>query len=282
MKCRMLMAMLAALFVSVGANAQMQVDMTPNTGKLQGGASKVVTSVFTVELKGGKVVKTGKPDPWGEVGVYPQDAVQTFDKDGRLLTSETEMDGVTTKCEYAYTGDNLTEEKRYDNGALFSVKRYSYVAGKLSEISEDMFIGGEKSTNVYPVDNSKIKTDAEGNTVEYGYSESDYVKKDKEGKIVEFSMNNEMDETASYYDCRDRFGEPQEIIANYYESVSFDYIKQQIRKRNIVRNTFIGIISVAVISFTAWRAYDYMEFVKNYQPPCPDCYYEIETYEIIE
>ena len=193
MKCRKLMAMLAALFVSVGANAQMQVDMTPNTGKLQGGASKVVTSVFTAELKGGKVVKTGKPDPWGEIGVYPQEAVQTFDKDGRLLTSETEMDGVTTKCEYAYTGDNLTEEKRYDNGALFSVKRYSYVAGKLSEISEDMFIGGEKSTNVYPVDNSKIKTDAEGNTVEYGYSESDYVKKDKDGKIVEFSMNNEMD-----------------------------------------------------------------------------------------
>lgn len=227
MKCRKLMAMLAALFVSVGANAQMQVDMTPNTGKLQGGASKVVTSVFTAELKGGKVVKTGKPDPWGEVGVYPQDAVQTFDKDGRLLTSETEMDGVTTKCEYAYTGDNLTEEKRYDNGALFSVKRYSYVAGKLSEISENMFIGGEKSTNVYPVDNSKIKTDAEGNTVEYGYSESDYVKKDKEGKIVEFSMNNEMDgyvEVRKYvYDGQGRLVkmsiEEGAVLTYFYDSM---------------------------------------------------------------
>ena len=110
----------------------------------------------------------------------------------------------------------------------------------------------------------------------YGKKERQFLR-----KLID-AMNNEMDETASYYDCRDRFGEPQEIIANYYESVSFDYIKQQIRKRNIVRNTFIGIISVAVISFTVWRAYDYMEFVKNYQPPCPDCYYEIETYEIVE
>lgn len=109
-----------------------------------------------------------------------------------------------------------------------------------------------------------------------------YGKKEKQflRKLIE-TINNEMDEAASYYECRDRFGEPQEIVANYYESISFDYIKQQIHKRNIIRNGLIGIISVAVISFTAWRAYDYMEFVKNYQSVCPDCYFEIEMGESV-
>lgn len=208
MKLKRMLGLLAGLLVTASATAQMQVDMTPATGALKGGARKVVTTVFTAEMRGGKIVKTGKPDPWGEIGVYPQEAVQTYDGNGQLIAMSTTADGVETRYEYKYADGRLTEESRYDGGTLFSVRHYRYEAGKPAGMSEDMFIGGEKTTNDYPVDASKIKTDAAGNTIEYGYSQNDFVKRDKAGRLVEFSMYNEMDdyvEARTYtYDAQGR------------------------------------------------------------------------------
>lgn len=56
-----------------------------------------------------------------------------------------------------------------------------------------MYVGGDKTTNEYPVDASKVEY-VDGNRVEHGETERDYVVKDAAGRVLKESFYNEMDE----------------------------------------------------------------------------------------
>lgn len=142
---------LAAMMFATSAMGQLQYDMTPDTGPVKGGANKVVTEVFTVEKKNGKWVRAGKPDPWGEMGVYPEESECTYDRNGKLTSKTTVFEGTKTEYAYQYTTDGkLAETKKTENGKLTSVMRYRYTAGKLTGTSEDTFYNGQKVRRTHP------------------------------------------------------------------------------------------------------------------------------------
>lgn len=228
MGIKKMLTTLAAVVCATSAMGQLQYDMTPDTGPVKGGASKVVTEVFTVEMKNGKWVRSGKPDPWGEMGVYPEESVCTYRRDGRLQTKSTTFDGVSSECTYQYDANGLLSEKRTtENGKLQSIMRYRYTAGKLTGTSEETYYNGQKSTQDTPVTTGKTETDAAGNVTEHGDQPSDYVKRDKQGRLREFSINNEMD---GYVDSRkytyDEEGRVVKIEVSDGDTLTYHYVKQ--------------------------------------------------------
>lgn len=219
---------LAAMMFATNAMGQLQYDMTPDTGPVKGGANKVVTEVFTVEKKNDKWVRAGKPDPWGEMGVYPEESECTYDRNGKLTSKTTVFEGTKTEYAYQYTTDGkLAETQKTENGKLTSVMRYRYTAGKLTGTSEDTFYNGQKSTQDSPITTGKTETDAAGNVTEYGDQPSDYVKRDKQGRLLEFSINNEMD---GYVDSRkytyDEEGRVVKIEVSDGDTLTYHYVKQ--------------------------------------------------------
>ena len=219
---------LAAMMFATSAMGQLQYDMTPDTGPVKGGANKVVTEVFTVEKKNGKWVRAGKPDPWGEMGVYPEESECTYDRNGKLTSKTTVFEGTKTEYAYQYTTDGkLAETKKTENGKLTSVMRYRYTAGKLTGTSEDTFYNGLKSTQDSPITTGKTEIDAAGNVTEHGDQPSDYVKRDKQGRLLEFSINNEMD---GYVDSRkytyDEEGRVVKIEVSDGDTLTYHYVKQ--------------------------------------------------------
>lgn len=219
---------LAAMMFATSAMGQLQYDMTPDTGPVKGGANKVVTEVFTVEKKNGKWVRAGKPDPWGEMGVYPEESECTYDRNGKLTSKTTVFEGTKTEYAYQYTTDGkLAETKKTENGKLTSVMRYRYTAGKLTGTSEDTFYNGQKSTQDSPITTGKTETDAAGNVTEHGDQPSDYVKRDRQGRLLEFSINNEMD---GYVDSRkytyDEEGRVVKIEVSDGDTLTYHYVKQ--------------------------------------------------------
>ena len=221
--------MIATLFFyATSVMGQLQYDMTPYTGPVKNGAYKVITEVFTLEKKNGKWTRAGKPDPWGEIGVYPEESECTYDRNGKLTGKTTVFED--TKTEYAYryaTDGTLAETRKTENGRLTSVMRYRYTAGKLTGTSEDTYYNGQKSTQDSPITTGRTETDVAGNITEYGDQPSDYVKRDKQGRLLEFSINNEMD---GYVDSRkytyDEEGRVVKIEVSDGDTLTYHYVKQ--------------------------------------------------------
>ena len=92
-------------------------------------------------------------------------------------------------------------------------------------------------------------------------------------------INNEIDDNATIFDCRDRFGQSNEIVADYYENVDFNYMKQQIHRRNVVHNCLVVLVIFVIAGFAIHQTISYRDYVKNYKSPCEDCYYEVEIGE---
>lgn len=178
---------------------QLQYDMTPDTGPVKGGANKVVTEVFTVEKKNGKWVRAGKPDPWGEMGVYPEESECTYDRNGKLTSKTTVFEGTKTEYAYQYTTDGKLAETK-DGKRQTDLRHALPIYGRQTDRDVGRHIlQRAKSTQDSPITTGKTETDAAGNVTEHGDQPSDYVKRDKQGRLLEFSINNEMD---GYVDSR--------------------------------------------------------------------------------
>lgn len=87
-----------------------------------------------------------------------------------------------------------------------------------------------KSTQDSPITTGKTETDAAGNVTEHGDQPSDYVKRDKQGRLLEFSINNEMD---GYVDSRkytyDEEGRVVKIEVSDGDTLTYHYVKQDER-----------------------------------------------------
>ena len=86
-----------------------------------------------------------------------------------------------------------------------------------------MYIDGDKITNEYPADASKIEY-ADGNRIEHGDTERDYVVKDARGRVLKESAYSEMDEylTVKEYTYNEK-GWLETCVSSDDNEVSYDY-----------------------------------------------------------
>lgn len=165
-----------------------------DAGDLKGKVHTVQTLVYNARQEGGQVVKDGKPDPYREVDAFPPEDRRVYDREGRLDSVTAIVDGMKYVTLYAYQGDGKKSgEQVFQNGTLLTDRRFVYQDGKLVNTVEDMYINGEKTTNEYPVDPSKVNEE-DGKLVEYGETERDYVVKDSQGRVLKESSYSEMDD----------------------------------------------------------------------------------------
>ena len=92
-----------------------------------------------------------------------------------------------------YQDGNVSNEKLFRNGEMVTDRKYIYQGGNLANTIEDMYIDGDKITNEYPADASKIEY-ADGNRIEHGDMERDYVVKDARGRVLKESVTVRCDE----------------------------------------------------------------------------------------
>lgn len=86
-----------------------------------------------------------------------------------------------------------------------------------------MYIGGDKTTNEYPVDASKTEY-VDGNCIEHGDTERDYVVKDALGRVLKESAYSEMDDylTVKEYTYNEK-GWLETCVSSDDNKVSYDY-----------------------------------------------------------
>lgn len=85
--------------------------------------------------------------------------------------------------------------------------------------------------------------------------------------------------TMTYQDCIDKFGDPKDIIVDYYEEMNSDNLLKRVYNQHMFRRIFYVLcIAIVIISFTAC-----VLLYKNYQEVKDGHITEVETTtEIIE
>lgn len=160
---------------------------------LNGKVHKVQTLTYNAVARGDKIVKNGKPNVYGEEGIFPIEDTRIYDAAGKLDSTVYVVDAIKYVTVYAHQDGKVSNEKVYQNGTLVYDRSYVYEDGCLKNMIEDNYTNGDKTTNEYPVDGSKIEY-KDGNIIEHGYSERDYVVKDASGRILKQSYYNEMED----------------------------------------------------------------------------------------
>ena len=133
------------------------------------------------------------------------------------------VDAVKYITVYAYRDGNVSNEKLFQNGELLTDRRYVYRDGKLASTIEDMYIGGDKTTSEYPGDASKTEY-VDGNCIEHGDTERDYVVKDALGRVLKESAYSEMDDylTVKEYTYNEK-GWLETCVSSDDNKLSYDY-----------------------------------------------------------
>ena len=133
------------------------------------------------------------------------------------------MDAVKYITVYDYQDGNVSNEKLFRNGEMVTDRKHIYQGGNLANTIEDMYIDGDKITNEYPADASKIEY-ADGNRIEHGDTERDYVVKDARGRVLKESAYSEMDEylTVKEYTYNEK-GWLETCVSSDDNEVSYDY-----------------------------------------------------------
>lgn len=167
---------------------------------LHGGLSdtirEIVTVVFAAKEECDSIVKDGKPDYNREYSAFPNEDTCMYDTTGNVSVVSGVADGIGYKYVYAYEGKELSGERYYQNGELFYDRRYIYDHGQRVNTVEQLYIGGGKTVNEYPVDLSKVRY-KDGLRVEYGDTPNDYTITDQRGNVVKESSYSEMDDYSS-------------------------------------------------------------------------------------
>lgn len=94
------------------------------------------------------------------------------------------------------------------------------------------------------------------------------------------TIDHEIEDDATIFECRERFGQPNEVVAGYYETTDFDYIKKQIHHYKVLRNALVALVLIVTIGFALQQVIAYHDYVENFEPWCKGCYYEIEIGEV--
>lgn len=191
MKKLCFLATVAILCACSGTSTQ-QENVVGRDG-LSGKVHKVQTLIYKAKLQGMEAVKAGKPDPYGEMDFFPKEDTRIYSLEGQLDSIVSVLDATKYITVYAYQDGKVSNEKLYQNGELFTDRKFVYQGDNLVNTVEDMYIGGDKTTNEYPVDASKVEY-ADGNRIEHGETERDFVVKDSQGRVLKESAYNEMDE----------------------------------------------------------------------------------------
>lgn len=157
---------------------------------------EVVTHVYAARQEGDTIVKDGKPDFDREFSAFPNEDTCMYDTAGRVDMVCGVADGIHYKYEYGYDGKHVSDERYYQNGELFYDRKYVYERGQRVNTIEELYIGGEKTINEYPVDLSKVLY-KDGNRIEYGETVNDYTVTDSRGNVVKESSYSEMDDYRS-------------------------------------------------------------------------------------
>ncbi|MCD8182364.1 MAG: hypothetical protein LUE99_03935 [Bacteroides sp.] len=186
-----LMAVAVLLAACSGTSSQQENE----AGKegLMGKVHKVQTLIYKAKLQGTEIAKDDKPDPYGEMDFFPKEDTRIYNEEGRLDSIVSVLDVTKYITVYTYQEGKVSNEKLFRNGELLTDRNYVYQGDNLAKTVEDMYVGGDKTTNEYPVDASKVEY-VDGNRVEHGETERDYVVKDAQGRILKESAYNEMDE----------------------------------------------------------------------------------------
>ena len=185
---KIIYAAVALMLTACGGNVSSDESASAKDG-LSGKVHKVQTLIYNAKLQGGEVVKDGKPDSYREIDFFPAEETRIYNENGLVDSIVSVLDASKTVTVFSYQDGKVQGEKNYLNGELITDRKYVYQDGKLTSTIEDMYIGQDKTTNEYPVDASKVKKDGE-NTIEYGYTENDYVVKDAQGRVLKESVYN--------------------------------------------------------------------------------------------
>lgn len=188
-----LLMLAAAILLAACGGASIQNENSTSREGLNGKVHKVQTLIYNAKLQGTEIVKDGKPDSYRETDFFPKEDTRIYNEAGQLDSIVSVVEAVKYITVYTYLNGNLSNEKLFQNSELVTERNYVYQDGNLMNTIEDMYIGGDKTTNEYQVDASKIEY-VDGNRVEYGDTERDYVVKDAQGRILKESAYNEMDE----------------------------------------------------------------------------------------
>lgn len=176
-----------------GASTQKEGEGSASKDGLKGKVHKVQTLIYNAKANGDEIVKNGKPDIYREIEYFPTEDTRIYNVAGQLDSVINVQDATKYITVYAYQDGKVSNEKMFMNGDLLTDRKYVFQDGNLVNTIEDMYIGGDKTTNEYPVDASKIEI-VDGNRIEHGDSERNYVVKDAQGRIIKTSYYNEMDE----------------------------------------------------------------------------------------
>lgn len=157
---------------------------------------KIVTSIYSAKLQDGQIVKDGEPDLNREYDAFPEPDTRIYGIDGRLDSVISSSDGINYISVYSYKGNQMEEEKLYQNGELFYDRKYEYKGNERVNTIENMYIAGDLTTNEYPLNPAKVKYE-NGNRIEYGDTKNDYTITDTHGRLIKESSYSEMDDYLS-------------------------------------------------------------------------------------
>ena len=167
-------------------------EITGKTDKIY----KIVTSIYSARLHNGQIVKGGEPDLNHEYEAFPSPDTKIFNIDGRLDSVISSADGISYVSVYSYNGNQMEEEKLYQNGELFYDRKFEYKGSERVNTIENMYIAGDLTTNEYPVNPAKVKYE-NGNRIEFGDTKDDYTITDANGRLIKESSYSEMDDYLS-------------------------------------------------------------------------------------
>lgn len=220
---RFLMAAAVIVLAACGGASTQSGKSTDKEG-LAGKVYKVQTLIYNAKVQGGAIVKDGKPDAYHETDFFPKEDTRIYNTAGQLDSVISVVDAMKYITVYAYQDGNVSNEKLFQNGELVTDRKYVYQNGNLTNTIEDMYIGGDKTTNEYPEDASKIEYDAKGNRIEHGDTERDYVVKDAQGRMLKESAYSEMDDylIVKEYAYNEK-GWLETCISSDDNKVSYDY-----------------------------------------------------------
>lgn len=176
-----------------GASTVKEGEGTASKDGLKGKVHKVQTLIYNAKANGAEIVKNGKPDIYREIEYFPMEDTRIYNAAGQLDSVIMMQDATKYITVYAYQDGKVSNEKMFMNGELLTDRKFVYQDGNLVNTIEEVYIGGDKTTSEYPVDPAKIEM-KDGNRIEYGDSERNYVVKDAQGRIIKISNYNEMDE----------------------------------------------------------------------------------------
>lgn len=84
--------------------------------------------------------------------------------------------------------------------------------------------------------------------------------KDMKNDVDEFSNDNP---EVTFEDLTDKFGNPNDVVHNYIESVDLDYMIKCISSRKLIRRTAIIVLVLAFIGFCAFIGSVYMAYLDS-------------------